>query len=321
MEVRNFIMSLQNRLWIFPALSLATIVVGQICSTSCAFIHGDILGFDLDLFGIVFYSMLILSFIIYKKMFPRDWVIKTMTAAVAAGIGAEIIFVRFQIQNDTYCPKCLISGFFLFAMFLIMIMARWVKPWFVVLSILFGAVFTSFTFNGSVIPSYAGEIGCPGFGNSKAKVEVIVYSDYFCPFCRKVEGQINDKLLKLKDKVKIRFVDVPIHAHSLEYAEVFLYTWFANGDNLETAIKVRETLFNAAEKGYDKRRVLSILNSQGIRYNEDKGRAKDIFRGFYNTSIRTNHINKTPSMVVVKGSERKTYVGMVDILNAFKEDI
>ncbi len=312
-------MSLQKRLWIFPVLSLITIIVGQICSKSCVFIHGDILGFDLDVFGIVFYSMLILSFIIYKKMLSRDWVIKTITAIVAAGVGAEIIFVKFMIQNNTYCPKCLISGFFLLTMFLIM--ARRIKSWVIVLLILFGAVFTSFTFSGSVVPSYAKEIQYPSFGNSKAKVEIIVYSDYYCPFCRKVDGLINNKLLKLKNKAKIRFVDVPVHAHSLEYAEVFLYTWFVSGNNLESAIKVREILFNAAEKGYDQRGVLGILNSQGIRYKEDKETVREIFRGFYNTSIKTDHINKTPSMVVIKGSERKTYVGMVDILNAFKEDI
>jgi uncharacterized membrane protein len=317
--VRNFIMSLQKRLWIFPVLSLITIIVGQICSKSCVFIHGDILGFDLEVFGIVFYSMLILSFIIYKKMLSKDWVIKTITAVVAAGVGAEIIFVKFMIQNNTYCLKCLISGFFLLTMFLIMV--RRIKPWVIVLLILFGAVFTSFTFSGSVVPSYAKEIQYPSFGNSKAKVEIIVYSDYCCPFCRKVDGLINNNLLRLKNKTKIRFVDVPVHAHSLEYAEVFLYTWFVSGDNLENAIKVREILFNAAEKGYDQRGVLSILNSQGIRYKEDKENAREIFRGFYNTSISADHINKTPSMVVIKGSERKTYVGMVDILNAFKEDI
>jgi uncharacterized membrane protein len=312
-------MSLQKRPWIFPVLSLITIIVGQICSKSCMFIHGDILGFDLEVFGIVFYSMLILSFLIYKKMLSKDWVIKTITAAVAAGVGAEIIFVKFMIQNNTYCTKCLVSGFFLLTMFLIMV--RRIKPWVVVLLILFGAVFASFTFSGSVVPSYAKEIRYPSFGNSKAKVEIIVYSDYHCPFCRKVDGLINNNLLRVKNKTKIQFVDVPVHAHSLEYAEVFLYTWFVSGDNLESAIKVREILFNAAEKGYDQHGVLSILNSRGIRYKEDKENAREIFRGFYNNSINADHINKTPSMVVIKGSERKTYVGMGDILNAFKEDI
>jgi hypothetical protein len=312
-------MSLQKRLWIFPALALITIIIGQICSTSCVFIHGDILGLNLDVFGIVFYSLLLLSFIFHKRIYPRDWLIKAITATVAAAVGAEIIFVKFMIQNNTYCPKCLISGFFLLTMFLIMV--RRIKPWVVVLLILFGAVFTCFTFSGSVVPSYAKEIQYPSFGNSKAKVEIIVYSDYYCPFCRNVDGLINKNLLKLKNKARIRFVDVPVHAHSLEYAEVFLYTWFVSGNNLESAIKVREILFNAAEKGYDQRGVLGILSSQGIRYKEDKENAREIFRGFYNTSIKADHINKTPSIVVVKGSERKTYVGMVDILKAFKEDI
>jgi hypothetical protein len=319
MEVRNFIMSLQNRVWIFPALALLTIIIGQMCNTSCVFIQGDIIGLDLDIFGIVFYSLLLLSFIFYKKICPRDWVIKTITAVVAVGVGAEIVLIKFQVQNNTYCPKCLISGFFFLTMFFVM--ARRIKTWVIVLLILFGAVFTSLTFSGSVIPSYAKEIQYPSFGNNKAKVEIIVYSDYHCPFCRKVDGQINSKLLKLKNKVKIRFVDVPVHAHSLEYAEVFLYTWFVSGNNLETALKVREILFDAAEKGYDQRRVLNILNSQGIRFKEDRENAREIFRGSYNTSIKMDKINKTPSMVVAKGNERKTYVGMVEILKAFEEDI
>lgn len=315
--MQNFIENVQNRVWIFPALALITIIIGRICKESCVFIHGDILGVDLEIFGIFFYSLLLLSVILYKKIFPKDWVMKAITAIVSMGVGVEFILIKFQIQNNIYCPKCLISGFFFLIMFFIV--ARHIKTWIVILLILFGAIFTSFTFSGSVIPSYAKEIQYPSFGNENTQTEIIVYSDYFCPACRKIDEQINKILRKVKDKVKVRFIDVPLHAGSLEYAEVFLYTWFEAGNNLEKAIKVRDILFHAAETKTDQSGVFNILRSQKISFKEDKENAKEIFRSCYNPLIKMDKINVTPTMVIVKGNNRKNYKGTAEILKALEE--
>ena len=315
--MRNFIANVQNRVWVFPALALITIIIGRICKESCVFIHGDILGVDLEIFGIFFYSLLLLSVILYKKISPKDCVMKAITAMVSMGAGAEFILIKFQVQNNIYCPKCLISGFFFLAMFFIV--ARHIKTWVVILLILFGAIFTSFTFSGSVIPSYAKEIQYPGFGNENSQTEIIIYSDYFCPACRKADEQINKTLRNVKDKVKVRFVDVPLHAGSLEYAEVFLYTWFESGNNIEKAIRVRDILFNAAENKTDKSGVLKILNSQGIPFKVNSEKAREIFRSFYNPLMKIDKINKTPTMVIAKGNNRKTYMGMAEILKALED--
>jgi len=316
-EMQNFIRNIQNGVWVFPALALITIIIGQICKDSCVFIRGDILGIDVEIFGIFFYSVLLLSIILYKKIYPKDWVIKAITAIVSMGVGAEIIFIKFQVQNNIYCPKCLISGFFFLTMFFIL--ARHIKTWVIILLIVCGTLVTSFTFSGSVIPSYAKEIRYPIFGNENSKTEIIIYSDYFCPWCRKADEQINSTLRKVKHKVKVRFVDVPLHPGSLEYAEVFLYTWFVSGNNIEKAIRVRDILFNSAEKKTDKSGVLKILNSQGIPFKVDSEKAREIFRSFYNPLMKIDKINKTPTMVIVKGNNRKTYMGMAEILKALEE--
>jgi hypothetical protein len=315
--MQKFIVNIQNRLWIFPALALITLIIGQICKTSCVFLHGDIFGLDLEIIGTAFYSTLLVSTIIYSKYYPRDWVMKIIAAIVSIGVGVEFILIRFQVQNSTYCPKCLISGFFFLVMFFVVI--RHVKTWLVLLLILFGVLFASLTFNGAVTPSYAEKIECPCFGNDKSQTEIVIYSDYLCPICRNIDEQINSNLRKLKDKVKIRFVDVPLHAGSLEYAQVFLYAWFKGGNDLERAIKVREILFHAAETKTDQRGVLTILNSQKIPFKEDKENAKDIFRTFYNPSIKMDKINATPTVVIIKGNSKKTYVGGTKILKALAE--
>jgi uncharacterized membrane protein len=301
----------------FPALALLTMIIGQICQERCAVLHGDILGLDLNILGIFLYSLLLLSTVVYKKLYPRDWLMKAIAALVTTGIGAEIILVKFQVQNDTYCPKCLISGLFFFAMFLVV--ARNLRKWSVILLVVLGALFASFTFSGSVTPSYAGDIRYPDFGNEKAGLEIIVYSDYFCPACGKADDEINNALRKLKDKARIRFVDVPLHAGSLEYAEVFLYAWFESGNKLESALKVREILFEAAKTKTDQYGIIKLLAAKGISFKTDKDRARDIFRGFYNPLMQMDKISSTPSVVVVKGKSRKTYVGGAEILKALKE--
>lgn len=313
MKVTRVVSGLQNRLWILPALSILTIVIGQLCAARCAFIQGDILGIDMNIFGILFYSLLLVSLLVYRKFYPEEWLMKAIAAVASAGVGAELVLIKFQVENSVYCPKCLISGFFFLVMFFLV--ARHLKKWVIILLIAAGLLFTSFTFNGAVIPSYAGE-SYPQFGSDKARVEIIVYSDYFCPHCRKIDKQVNTILGKLKDRARIRFVDVPIHPGSLEYGEVFLYAWFASGNNLKTAINVRELLFEEAAKKTDQAGVMALLKSKGISVKPDKEKARAVFRGFYNESMKTDKLNATPAVVIVKGGERKKYVGGEEILKA-----
>lgn len=317
MRISAVYTGLQNRVWIFPALALVTLVIGQICRTSCSFLSGDILGLDLNVFGVLFYSLLLAAVIVYKRFVPKDWMMSLIAAAVSAGVGAEFILIRFQVDQGVYCPKCLISGLFLLLMFA-MVMRR-LKVWLAALLVVLGAVFTSLTFSGSVIPSYAKEVQHPSFGNGKAPVEIVIYSDYFCPACRDVDGRVNFLLRRVQDRAKIFFVDVPLHKESGPYAEIFLYTWFASGDRLEDALRAREVLFQAAATKTDPEGVKGFMKIQGIRFREDKARAKDIFRSFYNPLLKMDRIKATPTVVIARGAERKSYEGGAAILKALEE--
>ncbi len=315
--MRNFSVNIQNKVWLFPALALSTLIIGNLCKTSCMFLHGDILGLDLERFGFIFYCVLLVAAIFASKIFSlKDRLMKFITVVVSIGVGAEIILVKFQIQNSTYCPKCLVSGFFLMAMFFVM--SRYIKIWLVILLIVFGAIFTSFTFSGSIVPAYAEEVRAPSFGSEKARTEIIIYSDYFCPACRKVDIQLNDTLRKLKDRVKIRFVDVPMHPGSLEYAKLFLYAWFKSGNNLESALKVRDLLFHDAELHMTQPEVMRNLSLKGIPYKKDEDAAKVILRQVYNPLMQTDKIHATPTVVIVKDNTRKSYIGGAEIMTAIE---
>jgi hypothetical protein len=308
---------MQRRLWIFPAFALITLIVGKICTDTCMFLQGSLLGLDLEVLGIAFYAALLVAVIFYTHLYHKKWFIKAIAAIVSIGVGAEYIFIQFQVQNSIYCAKCIISGVLFLVMFLLLI--PHINKWAAILLILCGVIFTSYTFSGSVTPSYADEIDFPSFGNEHSRTEIIIYSDYFCPACRKTDAQAYIMLKKLEDKVKLHFVDVPRHAYSIEYAEVFLYTCRARQQDLETAMKVREILFAAAEKDIRQHELLSILHAKGIAFREDKAYAGEIFRRFYNPLMKTDAIRGTPAIVVKRGDERKKYTGAKQILKTLEE--
>ena len=169
-----------------------------------------------------------------------------------------------------------------------------------------------------MVPSYAEEIRSPIFGNEKSRTEIIIYSDYLCPACRKVDSQLNDTLRKLKNQVKIRFIDVPLHPGSLEYAKLFLYAWFESGNNLESALRVRDILFREASTSMPQHEVIRLLSSQGITYKKDEDAAKMIFRQIYNPLIQMDKIHATPTMIIVKDKNRKSYTGGAEIIKAIE---
>ncbi len=55
--------------------------------------------------------------------------------------------------------------------------------------------------------------GAPFLGPAKAPVEMIVFSDFECPFCRDTETLLGEILLAYPEKVKLVFKHFPLAAH------------------------------------------------------------------------------------------------------------
>jgi protein-disulfide isomerase len=55
----------------------------------------------------------------------------------------------------------------------------------------------------------------PVLGNKNAKVELVIFSDYECPFCARVDPMLHEviKDSELKDKVKVVFKQFPLSFH------------------------------------------------------------------------------------------------------------
>ncbi len=55
--------------------------------------------------------------------------------------------------------------------------------------------------------------GSPFLGNEKAQVTLVVFSDFQCPFCSKVQPLLDEILKNNPDKVKIIFKHLPLQMH------------------------------------------------------------------------------------------------------------
>jgi protein-disulfide isomerase len=87
-------------------------------------------------------------------------------------------------------------------------------------------------------------------GNEDAETEVIVFSDFQCPFCKKVARELENAYKKLPSKLKIHFKHFPLSYHpqalnaakAAEAARLQGKFWemhdllFANNGNLQNSI-------------------------------------------------------------------------------------
>ena len=117
-------------------------------------------------------------------------------------------------------------------------------------------------------PARAGEAPITSFGSGK--VQVRLYTDYFCGPCGrmepKVEGLISD--LVRKNIITLTLVDTPVHTFTPLYAKCFLYV-LRKDRNFSYAIRARELLFQAARDRIEEKEALEeFLRKNRVQFQE-----------------------------------------------------
>jgi thiol-disulfide isomerase/thioredoxin len=310
---------------VLALIGIGIMVYYDYCDTACSYLKGDIWGIDLKWVGSA-YMAAIIAFAAFKQTpFVR--------ALLAAGLGVEIHLYAFQVQNNVYCPFCLAFSMIVIVSFIInyeVPSARrenrrrmWLYflgevnfPMFTInklpllLVSVLGYLTILLTFNGSVTPAYGQDAphGIPSLG--KGPYEIILFTDYFCPPCRRIDTKAEPLFEKLlaTGQVKITFVDVPFSRTSPMYAKYYLYVVNA-GANAKEILRIRASLFSAAQvKNIQKEDVLlGYLSEQKIAwkpYDE-----KSVFSQF-SLIIKANSVDKTPTCVIrYSPADVKKYIG------------
>lgn len=169
-----------------------------------------------------------------------------------------------------------------------------------------------FVFQG---PLHAQGVFLPSYG--QGKINVRVYTDYFCVPCRAGEPKIEVLLTDLvkANKIKLTFVDTPAHQETPLYAKYFLYI-LNNKKDFEHALFVRKALFDAASiKIITKEKLEEFLAQKGIRHKSfDTKQTFDALSKY----IRDDGVKSTPTVVIDNGSQKQQFIGVDKIVNALE---
>jgi thiol-disulfide isomerase/thioredoxin len=330
MKITEGIKKYRNVITILLALTgIGLMIYYDYCGTSCNYLRGDIWGIDLKWIGIA-YMLLIIAFAALKQ---SDFV----RVMLAAGLGVEVFLFSFQVKNSVFCPFCLAFAVIVITAFIVNyeVSPAWRenqrKMWlyflgevnFPMLKInrlpllvvsLLGYFIILFAFSGSVTPAYGQDkiSGAPSLG--QGNYEVVLFADYFCPPCRRIDTKAEPlfKELLATGKVKITFVDVPFNKNTPMYARNFLYTVNAGANN-EEVLRIRKTLFTAAQEKNIKSQEALIEYLQKEKIARKSFDEKPIFQMWSNL-IKQYDVKQTPTCFI-KYSEKDTkkYIGDIEI--------
>ena len=94
---------------LFPVIGVGLMIFYEVCDTSCSSLRGTFWGIDLKYIGILFMvALLALNLPPVSRYVAPASHLRTMM--LSGALGGEILLVRFQMVNDTYCPFCLAFG-------------------------------------------------------------------------------------------------------------------------------------------------------------------------------------------------------------------
>jgi len=320
---------------VLALLGIGIMAYYDYCETACSYLQGDIFGIDLKWIGIAYMAAIIIFAAFKQSDFVR--------ALLAAGLGVEIFLFSFQLRNNILCPYCLAFAVTIIAAFIVNYDASpsWLqnqrKMWLYFLGevnfpmfkikrlplavvALIGYFFVFLTFTGSVTPAYGQDKSSAILSLGKGSYEVLMFSDYFCPPCRRIDTKAEPLLKELLEtgKVKITFIDVPFSRPTPVFAKYYLYAANAN-DSADNILHVRKVLFDAAQvkRIQDENALIEFLKEQKITLK--KMDEKSVF-SLMTAIIKEHKINATPTCVIkYSATDIKKYVGDVNIWEGLVE--
>jgi protein-disulfide isomerase len=151
----------------------------------------------------------------------------------------------------------------------------------------------------------------------KGKIEVRLYSDYFCSACKTVEPNIEYLIADLvkRNVITITFIDTPLHKQSALYSRYFLYILNVKKE-ISHALKARSVLFEAAHQNItDKEKLEAYLESKGMKFKLFD--PQPVFKTLQQY-LAIDRIRATPTCIVINGDKKDFYQGGPNITRALE---
>ena len=158
----------------------------------------------------------------------------------------------------------------------------------------------------------------PSYGQGPR--EVLIFSDYFCPPCQALEPQLEPVLDALYEqgRVKITFVDTPMHRETPLFAKFYLYAAKAAPD-YRAAMRARQVLFALSVQEnvfWMDERIEEAFRKEKIAFTPFDFRT---VQPALNGLIKQHRVDATPSCVILSpGAKTQKFTGADDILKGLR---
>jgi thiol-disulfide isomerase/thioredoxin len=315
-------------------LVLSVISELDICRTSaCTETHKYVLfGFPFTLFGIVFFLTAWAAFELgrTRKVFSTLFVLM-----ISAASGSELAFLWIQkyVIKD-WCPLCVgiaatvyllsLSAYYAGARDVFLkskdrreiVMLLFKKVSLISLLIIAGFLIA---YKGAQKSEAQDKVPNIFLGNEKSAQELYIFTDWFCPACRMAEPEIDKAVSSAGKKVKIVFIDVPIHAETFNYMPYNLsFLMNEKGKYLELRKALGALTLKSKEPGPEEvQKAIAPLNvtykplafltvTKGLKFNDETAKAFGV---------------KSTPTVVVHNTETKKKVQMVGSKDITEQNI
>lgn len=148
-----------------------------------------------------------------------------------------------------------------------------------------------------IMPVYSAEINAiPSWG--AGRIELIIFSDYFCPPCQKLEPTLDKALENILDRggVKVVFADLPIYRLTPLYNRYFLYAANSGGD-YQAILKARRILFRLADRmaALKEEHIETAFKAEGVPFRPFDPKP---VQAAVNALTKKYNIHSTPSCVI-----------------------
>ena len=309
--------------WILVGLILSVLTHFGWCSLDgCNQLLGiGVFNISMSIWGVIFF--LTLGILIPFTELRLLSLLKT--TLLASALGVEITLIYIQWITTEFCPLCLGVTFIVFALCIkeaceIISQVRPLKSnlgFVTTRSFLIIAGFATgilvsqevkkeLNVNGPApsIETAMSSDSIPCIGKECDYPVIRIYSDYFCPACRRQEPIINEVIEAARDEAGIYFCDLPTHGNMGKLYIASFIACLSGNNNSDNILNARDILFELASRQINNgSSIKECLEANGVCMNLDATSINECFRKYRELAMK-DCVKTTPT-VVIEGKDGK----------------
>jgi hypothetical protein len=303
------------------AFLLSVLLHFGICTDACKPTYKwTIFGMKFPLFGIGFFGLCLLLYSFRERPAVRS----VFPVLVAGAWGAELAFLHVQHTIiKRWCPMCLAVAFCVCVVGIVLAsghisslrrqsgsgrgaMVRQVSKGVFLVAVMFAGAFGTFLGMGNPADSQAASLPL-ALGKTDSEIEVYVFTDWFCPSCRKAEPEMERAYPDIMKRAKLLFIDQPVHPESMNYIP---YNLAFLVREKEKYLEIRKALLRLAERTKEPspEDVQKAVAPLGITYRPLNYADVNAGIQYFQSMVQTFRVEGTPAMVVYNRKTKSTKV-------------